>query len=378
MWLVGSRSVSLTRLENVYVGNIISKFMLSSISVRNLGGFDNQNYEIDFKGLNIIVGTNNSGKSTLFKGLNLIRDLTFTRSSLRWNTSYYRLENFKESVYGHDITKLITIECGYDNKPPYPGSRLILHQSGSMEGYYLHGNNPIDDLGSSDHRSMMNKIWYFSPNINPISFRDGVSSSGDALQPLLPSGADIKQFLVERWTDQDPNWQLAQDWFKKIDPQLTVLKTPLYGNQVSLETERNDGNNTTSINLSLQGSGIQNLATIISGIIFSPKGATIIIEEPENYLNSRSVEILVDLFNFAVNELDKQIIIVTHSWEIINAYCSDIGTGTPRGSNHVKADPNNFKLTVIHEKIGLDKIQDYDLSGKKYTDVRKHFKDLWG
>ena len=377
MWLVGSRSVSLTRLENVYVGNIISKFMLSSILVSNLGGFDDQDYEINFKGLNIIVGANNSGKSTLFKGLNLIRAITFAGGSVQWNTLYYRLENFKESVYGHDITKQITIECRYDDEPPYWGSRLVLKHN-STKQHCLQQNSPIGVLAHPNHISLINKIWYFSPNINPISFRDDVSSSGDALQPLLPSGANIKQFLVERWTGQDPNWQLAQDWLKKIDPQLTVLKAPLYGNEVSLETERNDGNNTTSINLSLQGSGIQNLATIISGIIFSPRGATIIIEEPENYLHSRSIEILVDLFNFAVNKLDKQIIIVTHSWEIINSYCSDIGEGTSRGSNHVKADPNNFKLTVIHEKTGSDRIQDYDLSGKKYADVRRHFKDLWG
>ena len=352
--------------------------MLSSISVCNFGGFDDQDYKIEFKGLNIIVGANNSGKSTLFKGLNLIRVLTFAEGRIHWNTSYYRLENFKESVYGHDITKQITIECRYDNMSPYLGSRIILVQDGLTQRDYLHDDTSIGDISNPNHKLMMKKIWYFSPNINPISFRDDVSSSDDTLQPLLPSGADIKQFLVERWTGQDHNWQLAQDWFKKIDPQLTVLKTPLYGNQVSLETERNDGNNTTSINLSLQGSGMQNIATIISGIIFSPKGTTIIIEEPENYLNSRSIEILVDLFNFAVNELGKQIIIVTHSWEIINAYCSDIGEGTPRGSNHVKANPDNFKLTVIHENTGSDKIQDYDLSGKKYADVRKHFKDLWG
>ena len=230
----------------------------------------------------------------------------------------------------------------------------------------------------NSHKEHINKIWYFSPTRQPISFRDNVGSSGDQLQPLTPSGHDIKQFLVERWTAQDHNWNLAQEWFKKIDPQLTIFKTPLYGNQVSLETERNDGNITTSVNLSLQGSGLQNIATIIAGIIFSPQESTIIIEEPENFLNSRSIEILVDLFNYAVNELDKQIIIATHSWEIINAYCSDIGEGTDRGNIHVKANPEDFKLIILNEMNGEEKIQDYDLQGKRYSDVRRHFKDLWG
>jgi len=270
------------------------------------------------------------------------------------------------------------IECHYDNTKPQWGASLIIENDRVLRRHLLQNNNPYQDITHPTHQLLVGKIWYFSPNIHPVTFREGVSSSGDYLQPLLPSGEDIKQFLVERWTDQDHNWSLAQDWFKKIDPQLTVLKTPLYGNQVSLETERNDGHVTTSVNLSLQGSGIQNLATIISGIIFSPKDSTIIIEEPENYLNSRSVEIIVDLFNFAVNKLGKQIIIATHSWEILNAYCSDIGEGTNRGNKHVKANPDDFKLTVINEQLNDQKIQDFDLSGKKYDDVRKYFKNLWG
>lgn len=350
--------------------------MLSSITVRNLGCFDDQDYKVSFSKMNVIVGTNNSGKSTIFKGLNLLRYLTMN-NDLRWSTPYYYLHDFTESVYGHDITKKIKIETQYDT-PSGSGSRITINQDGVQHRLTLRDGSPYQDITDNEHKQIIKKIHYFSPNRQPVSYRDAVGQSGDNLQKLHPSGSDIKQFLVERWTDQDANWNLAQEWFKKLDPQLTLLKTPLYANAVSLETERNDGNITISINLSFQGSGMQNIATIVSGIIFSPNDSTIIIEEPENYLNSRSIEILVDLFNFAVNELGKQIIIATHSWEIINAYCSDVGEGTNRGNNHVKINPNDFKLTVINEQLGEQKIQDFDLSGKKYSDVRKYFKDLWG
>ena len=325
--------------------------------------------------MNVIVGTNNSGKSTIFKGLNLLRHLSIERE-LRWESSYYHLQNFNESVYNHDTNRQIKIETRYE--PSDLGALITITNRGLQNEHTTVNGNPHHDLGANDHRQLIGKIHYFSPNRQPVSFRDAVGTSGDQLQKLHPSGLDIKQFLVERWTDQDANWNLAQDWFKKLDPQLVLLKTPLYANAVSLETERNDGVNTTSINLSLQGSGMQNLSTIVAGIIFSPINSTIIIEEPENYLNSRSIEILVDLFNFAVNELGKQIIIVTHSWEIINAYCSDVGEGTDRGNNHVKINPDDFKLTIINERLGDDKIQDFDLTGKKYSDVRRYFKELWG
>jgi AAA15 family ATPase/GTPase len=47
------------------------------------------------------------------------------------------------------------------------------------------------------------------------------------------------------------------------------------------------------INLSMQGSGIQNAVIIISAIIFSPDKCTVCIEEPENFLHP-SQEVLVD------------------------------------------------------------------------------------
>ena len=58
--------------------------------------------------------------------------------------------------------------------------------------------------------------------------------------------------------------------------------------------------------------------------------------------------------------------------------CKDVGEGSDRGNNHVKINPENFKLTVINEQLGAEKIQDFDLIGRKYSDVRKYFKDLWG
>ena len=85
--------------------------MLESISIRNLGCFDDHLYNVKFNKLNLIVGPNNSGKSTIFKALNLER--TFSFSNLVWETNYYHLQNNQEAVYDHDITRTIDIEMEY-------------------------------------------------------------------------------------------------------------------------------------------------------------------------------------------------------------------------------------------------------------------------
>lgn len=350
--------------------------MLTNIDVRNLGCFDDSLYTVEFNKLNVIVGPNNSGKSTFFKGLNLVR--TFAFSNLVWETNYYHLQDNYEAVYGHDLSREIEIMVRYQSGPKSVSVNLGIKNNGITKNSCLEDNRSLGGVNNKEFQKIAQVLWYFSPNRSTIQHRIPVGTGHLPIQSLSPDGNDIIQFLLERWTGQDSNWKEAQEWFHKIDPQMSVLKTPVDENRVGIETERNDGKRKNSINLSLQGSGMQNIATIIAGIIFSPKNSTIIIEEPENFLNSRSIETLVDLFNHAVNDLSKQIIITTHSWEILNAYCSDIGAGTDRGTKHIKANANDFKLIVFNEELGNNKIQDYDLQGKKYSDVRNYFKQLWG
>lgn len=95
-------------------------------------------------------------------------------------------------------------------------------------------------------------------------------------------------------------------------------------------------------------------------------------------LLKNTIEIFVDLFNHAVNNLGKQIIIITHSWDILRAYISDIGVGSTRGSQHEKANVDDFKLIVFTKKLGNEKIKDYDMRTKKFEQLVSDFKTLWG
>lgn len=356
------------------------RLMLSSISVTNFGCFDDQTHTVNFNKLNVLVGPNNSGKSTIFKALNLVRlysDPQF--GGITWNYGvYYNLQNNQEAVYNHDVSKRIQINVKYQEGNQISESILgFQNERVISDGLIINGTGQGSVKQTGERNPITSRIWYFAPNRAPINYTTLIGQT-HVIQPLSPSGDDIIQFLIERWTAQDPNWNLAQDWIKRMDPQAILMKTPLHVNLVRIETERNDGKSTSSINLSLQGNGMQNAMTIVAAIIFSPPESTIIIEEPENFLHSRSIETLVDLFNYAVNQLSKQIIITTHSWEIINAYCSDIGEGSDRGTKHEKAKPEDFKLIVFNENLGKDKITEYDLRNKKYTSVRDYFKNLWG
>jgi len=97
--------------------------MLESISVRNLGCFDDYDYKLEFNKLNVIVGTNNSGKSTIFKALYFMKSSILENLNCKpthfdadmevnsaWYNRYVIFENFKNMVYNHDENREIKIQ----------------------------------------------------------------------------------------------------------------------------------------------------------------------------------------------------------------------------------------------------------------------------
>ncbi|MBN4046083.1 AAA family ATPase [Nitrosarchaeum koreense] len=354
--------------------------MINSITLRNFACFDDQDYTMNFSKLNIIVGPNNSGKSAFFKALNFIRfhsvnHFVFPQT---WNTDYYELQDFAMSVYNHDVNRIMKIIVDYDGEPDLEAN-FSMKNDQIVNDYLKQGGVNIGNLKQSVHAKVASNIWYLSSVRGIIPFRTQVGSiESDKLQPLRPDCQNIIQFLLERYNDRDPNWAIFEEWLKKIDPQIQLFKTQLNSVFSSLETNRNDGQNTTNVNLNLQGSGVQSVISIIAAIIFSPPDSLIIIEEPENFQNSKTIEILVDLFNHATNNLSKQIIVITHSWDILRQYISDIGSGTPRGLHHEIAQADNFSLFTVNPQIGSEKVQKYDLDGKDWNTVISYFKELWG
>jgi predicted ATPase len=341
--------------------------MLRQISVSNLGCFDDQVYKVDFSEETLLAGPNNSGKSMLLNGMNILRWYLVT-GNLHWNSPYYNLQNFVAAVNAHDPNKKIQISITIE------GDNFDLWMSGDrIERCML--NNSVINPHSRPAVDILKKIWCFSPNRSLVPFQSQVQQSAGPIQPLRPNGSNVNNFLLERWTDRDKNWDLAESWLKKIDSDMSQLKTPIRGNQVSLETLF--GN--TSINVSLQGSGFQSAAAIVSAIVFSPKGSTVVLEEPEVFLHPNSQEVIVDMINEAVNSHGKQVIFSTHSCNILLPFFSDIGQDAPqRGKGHIYADPNKFSMWTFEKVSGKVSIKPYPLHKKTFRQFRDDFKYIWG
>jgi len=341
--------------------------LIDSISAKNLLCFDETEHILNCAPLTVIVGPNNSGKSAMIAAFNFLRDLALVGVT-RWMTESYNLGDFTTAVHDHDLGRTI-------------GIAARIHQDNSSADFTTSlGQNSVAGVrivsDSSDATNLLRTVWYFRASRSDISRDRPTGQSGPTTvwgQPLDPSGSNIITYLLERWTDQDKNWPVAQEWLKRIDPELSILKSPLRGNMASLETTNRYSE--VSVNLAYQGTGIQKALAIVAAVIFSPPKATIIIEEPEVHLERRSIEALVDLFNHAVTSWNKQIILSTHSMDLLLQYASDLGVATPRGRSHDIIDASKFKLVSFERNEGKIQIREEDMKGR-FTNVMDRIRAL--
>lgn len=348
--------------------------MLKKISIKNLGCFDDETYAVDFSPETLIAGPNNSGKSMLLAGINLIRYFIAFGPN-QWSTEFYDLTNFDAAVHNHEPSRTIEVSVILtDPSKQYTCDLRISRET----GFVLEVNRSTFRRTPGEVSRMstiMRRIWYFRPNRSPVRYTSRVGPTAGPLQPLRPDGSNVINYLLERWTDRDPRWSTVESWLKKIDPDMSDLKTPIRGDQVSLETTFGD----ISVNVSLQGSGFQSAAAIVSAVIFSPEGSTIVIEEPEVFLHPNSQEVIVDMINDAVKNHNKQVIFSTHSCNILLPFYNDVGLGgARRGAEHVNADPKKFSMWAFKKAAGKISIERYPLETKTFKQFRGYFKHIWG
>lgn len=338
------------------------------------GCFDEKTYTVNFSKETLIAGPNNSGKSMLFAGMNLIRNFAVNRSPI-WSSEFYNLTSRKAVVHNHEVDREIEISMTLtDNSQEYIYNLRI----DSKERWNLTVNGERFDASRKNLiRTIqhMAKIWFFSPNRSPVRYMVSVEPTAGPLQPLRPDGSNVINYLLERWTDQDPRWDTAQSWLKKVDADMSIVKTPIRGRQVFLETMM--GN--VPINVSLQGSGFQSATAIVPAVVFLPKDSTMIIEEPEVFLHPSSQETVVDMINDAVNNHNKQLIFSTHSYNILLLFYKDVGLdGRGRIAEHMRADPDKFRMWTFKKAASKISIKRYPIQNKTWQHFRDDFKYLWG
>lgn len=347
--------------------------MLTRVEVRNLACFSDAISSINLAPETAIIGPNNVGKSAFIAGFNALHTF-YHFGSWQWTFGRaYTWNSFDDIVHRHELGREIHISATIQGMS-WSGTLSAIVRRGEVPALSIQRlPNIIEELG---------RVWYLGPLRTELQHQMQIGGSGVFLpwQPINPDGSNVITYLLERFTSRDPQWGEAENWLKRISPELSVLKVPLPVVQASVETT--DVNLGVDVNMAYQGTGIQKALSVIAALVFSPEGSTIVIEEPEIHLHPRSQEVIVDLFNKAVNEWNKQVVFITHSWDMLLPFVSDVGQGHRRGEQHPKADPSKFRLIVFNRvaKDGAENIEisELDIRNMDFMVLRDYLKKLWG
>lgn len=306
-------TISMDNYTNVLTcDNIVNKVILKEIkmaiqdlNIEGLRSFEKEtiimfampNGNDVGSGLNVFVGGNNSGKSTIIEALHLLsyrgEIMTLPNNLLNdKNHGHLKIEvNYKNNEDKLVNLKFETSEdtgtmpkingkfIGNDYEHERMKNVMILSSKRSIASTF-------SNLRSEERNE-------YESNVFNLDYRNQYfanSSFGGRLIKIINDRATFNSIL-KRVIDPIPNWSLGADEFNK------ATLTFRFGNHIH--------NSTGS------GDGYINLFNIVDALYDSKNGDTIVIDEPEVSLHP---ELLRRLFSLLVEySKDRQIIIATHS-----------------------------------------------------------------
>lgn len=372
--------------------------MIRKVVLKNFKRFQGSTIELT-PGLNMLVGDNEAGKSTLLEAINL--GLT-----KRWNGRF-----FESAFTHHFITASVAASFIADvqaDKAPQPPEVLIelyfdddpsvMRMKGENNslredapGYRLHAT--LDREFEDEYQAFLErpadvssiptefyKIEWTDFAGQPVNVRAQrvKSSLIDASRIRLSSGADFHlQRIIGDTLDAKDRAQLARSYrlhqeqfgsnptIASINASIAASSAGVTSKAFSLEIDTSGSNGWESalgphldqLPFYFAGSGEQNRLKILLALARNvDESHVILIEEPENHLSFSSLNELVERIDSQCS--GRQLIIATHSSFVVNKLGLDqlmlLGTGHPTRLNALPPDTERyFKKLAGYDTLRL-------------------------
>ncbi|MDP8220316.1 MAG: AAA family ATPase [Candidatus Stygibacter frigidus] len=287
----------------------------------------------DFKKVNLFVGNNNSGKSTILESIFL--NIGATNPGLFRNINLFRQFAMLDSkilmsfFHNFNLDNDITINTIIKNPKQYRNLSI-------SPIYNEYGNSKIVKL--SDNDSSENSLTYFSyikGLENRLDYKESTKGKSDkVISRMLIDNPEIRIELPQNYSEklfgvfipprkyiQDTVNRLENIKFKKEEATLIQILQEIEPELKSLEILANnviaaDIGRKNLIPINLMGDGINRLLVIILAI-YDKKDGYILIDEIENGFHHKTLSTLWKAVFKAAEMLNVQIFATTHSWENI-------------------------------------------------------------
>jgi len=281
--------------------------------------------------VNVIVGSNNSGKSSILQAIH------FTVGAIQSLSLENRLKGGGKKTYTVDPSKLIYVPSEdvhslgvggrlWEQKEKSVQVELGFHTGANLSVSMLKGRNRniqivVSDISiASGIASLEQPITIFTPGLAGIAKAEQYVSDGVLLRTIARGDSNLvlRNTLLRLWDQRASNnkWHDFITDLNEIFPNLDIV--------VSFFRETDETikvtviSNDVKIPLELSGQGVLQTVQILSYIhCFTPR--VIVLDEPDSHLHPNNQRLLCSLLRMIAQNRDVQIILSTHSRHVLDS-----------------------------------------------------------
>jgi energy-coupling factor transporter ATP-binding protein EcfA2 len=287
--------------------------------------------------LNVLVGGNNSGKSTIVQALHFGVALlqTIQASGLKWpkTGSYPTSLNPSDIIYSpsEDVYALGTGASLKAHKEQGPQIDYTLESGETCSVTFFKGKNRniavvVSNAPVAQKLAQLDRPFsVFSPGLAGISKREAYVSDGVLFRSLARGDANLvlRNILLRLWPEESAAEEKQQKWedflaelrevFPNID--ISVEFDPTLDEDIKVLITTNG---TDWVPLEIVGTGVLQATQILSYIHrFQP--SLMVLDEPDSHLHPDNQRLLCGLLRRVTADREIQVTLTTHSRHVIDA-----------------------------------------------------------
>ncbi|MGP1718236.1 MAG: ATP-dependent nuclease [Methylophilus sp.] len=302
---------------------------VTHLNIKGFRSIESSPKAIVLNNLNILVGANNAGKSSIIKALHLLQTGSINPEDIRAGHEAYTVNIYlKDIPSGHLILK---------NKP---------WSSAEFSIYYDRKGKLSFSLTQGENASNTEQV----PNKEPVHFvvpflakRKTASFAQDVRQEYALSIANDLQYLAAKLA------RISNPSYPTHDAYVSTCKAVLgfLISAVPSEQGLKPGiylPDRSTIPIEQMGEGVPNIAALLISLAES-RGKLFLIEEPENDLHPKALKALLDLIIESSNH--NQFVISTHSNIVVRHLASVEGSKL----YNVKTEPDVLPTKATIELV---------------------------
>ena len=315
--------------------------MLTHIRVKNFKSWADSG-EVVLAPLTGFFGTNSSGKSSLLQMLLLLKQSIGSEDVLFFGDehSLVNLSSFGDVIHGHDTDETLTLEFGCKPRKPLRISVPDVNANGrsdvlSGSGSFTFSTSIREEMGRlrsevlgappAAFENQLTQVYYLGPTrVHPQRHYHWngkhpveMGLCGDeAIAALL--SARVRQLKTCHNGNGVPIEARVSAWLQKMELAHDFWLGPNGASDNSTYEVRIQKTPTSArVTLADIGYGLADLLPILVHCYYVPEGSTLILEQPGIHLHPQAQAQLADLFLEVIAERHLQILIESHSEQLL-------------------------------------------------------------